>query len=80
MPLLQILMMLEQETGVLDDEHFVRPITPRYPTHTNNIRCQKENRLAAVPFAANDVFRIMEIFFTPRHFLILFQFWYILSI
>ena len=35
----------------------------RYPTHTINICFHKENRLVVVPFAANGVFRIMEITF-----------------
>ena len=41
---------------------------------TINICCQKENRLDFVPFAANDVFRIMEITFTSFDFIICFQF------
>ena len=59
----------------LSSSHYVR-----YPTHTTNICCQKENRLVVIPFAANDVFRIMEITFTSGHFLIFFQFWHLLSI
>ena len=59
----------------LCSSHYVR-----YPTHTINICCQNENRFVVVPFAANDVFKIMEINFTPGNFLIFIQFWYLLSI
>ena len=59
----------------LSSSHYVR-----YPVHTTNICCQKESRLVVIPFAANDVFRIMEITLTPGHFLIFFQFWRLLSI
>ena len=52
----------------------------RYPTHTINFCCQKKSRLVALPFAANDVFTIMEVTFTTRHFLIFFQFRYLLSV
>ena len=45
----------------------------RYHTHTISICCQKEGTLVVVPFAANDVLRIMEITFTPGYFLIFFQ-------
>ena len=50
----------------------------RYQTHTINVCCQKESRLVVVPFASN-VFRIMEVTFTPRHF-IFFHFRYLVSI
>ena len=50
-----------------------------YPTHTINTCCQKENRLVVIPFAAN-ILRIMEITFTSGNFVILFQFWHLLSI
>ena len=78
------LMMLGQETGVLVAENFLHLIMLDTPlililiTHTINIYWQKENRLVVVPFAANDVFRIMEITFTPEHFLIVFQFRHLL--
>ena len=48
--------------------------------HTINICFQNVNRLAEVPLAANGVFRILEITFIPRHFLIFCQFLHILSI
>ena len=51
----------------------------RYSTHTINIWFQKKNRLVVVPFAANNVFRIMEITFTTGYF-IFFQFRHLLSI
>ena len=52
----------------------------RYPTHTINFCCQKKSRLVVLSFAANDVFTIMEVTFTTRHFLIFFQFRYLLSV
>ena len=52
----------------------------RYPTHTISICWQKGNRLVVVPFAANDVFRIIEITLTLGYFLIFFQVWHLLSI
>ena len=52
----------------------------RYPTHTIKIFCQKENRFFVVAFTACDVFRILEITFTPGNFLIFFQFRHLLSI
>ena len=52
----------------------------RYPTHTISICWQKANRLVVVPFAANDVFRIIEITLTLGYFLIFFQVWHLLSI
>ena len=55
-------MMLGQKTVVLVAEPFVFLITIIPSTFV------AENRLAIVPFAANDVFRIMEITFTPRYF------------
>ena len=50
----------------------------RYSNHNINIFSQKENWRVVPPFAANDVFRIMEITFIPWHFLIFFQFWHLL--
>ena len=52
----------------------------RSPTHTINICCEKENKVVVKLFAANEVFTIIEITFTPRHFLIFFQFQYLLSV
>ena len=52
----------------------------RYHIHTMSICCQKDNRLVFVPFAANYVFRIMEITFFSGYFLIFFQFQHQLSI
>ena len=60
--------------------HRVEDNYVRYPTHTIKICCQKGNRLVVVPFAANYVFRIMEITLTLGHFLIFFQVWHLLSI
>ena len=59
----------------LFSSHYVRCFT-----YTINICCQKESRLVAVPFLANDVFRIMKITLTLRHFLIFVQFQYLFSI
>ena len=44
------------------------PFYIRYPTHIINICWEKDNRFVAVPFAANDVFRVMEITCTPGRF------------
>ena len=52
----------------------------RYSTHTMDICCQKENKVAVVPFTAHDVFTIMEITFTTGHCFIFFQFQHMLSI
>ena len=57
-------MMLGQKTVVLVAKPFVFLITIIPSTFV------AENRLAIVPFAANDAFRIMEITFTPRQFLL----------
>ena len=52
----------------------------RHPTHIHNICCQKEDNLVVVPFTVNEVFRIMEITFISRNFLIFFQFQYLFSV
>ena len=51
----------------------------RYPTDTIKMFCQRDNSLVLVPFAANDVFRILEITFKHGNFLI-FKFWLLFSI
>ena len=68
-----------REAVVLVAKSFVLLITLR-TLLLFNICCLKENRLAVVPFATNEIYRIVEITFTPGHFLIFFQFRHQLSI
>ena len=67
MPLLQSLMMVRQETGVLVAEPFVHLITSNNLSYHQHLLPEGE-QTCCIPFAANDVFRIMEITFTPFNF------------